>query len=248
MSRKHSNNNAGLMRSEVRAAAVPAASEGQEAQLEARHSVGSYGPDAWPINWNGIVLGALASVAALLLFGLTGIALKAHAWGADRVVYDFKQIGTWSLVCSVFGSFLAFALGGWIAGQIAGFRKSEPCTLHGACAWVLAIPLLLFMAASGAGGALGGWMSGLSPNHPGWNVRATESVAVVRAVETATGERASVVITDKQAADAARNTALGVAAALLLGLMGAALGGWMSSGEPMTFTYYRERDLQPAAV
>lgn len=41
-----------------------------------------------------------------------------------------------------------------------------------------------------------------------------------------------------------RNMALGAVAALLIGLMGAVIGGWMASGEPMSFTYYRRRDLR----
>jgi hypothetical protein len=32
---------------------------------------------------------------------------------------------------------------------------------------------------------------------------------------------------------------------LLLGLVGAVIGGWMASGEPMTFTYYRKLDRFP---
>jgi hypothetical protein len=32
--------------------------------------------------------------------------------------------------------------------------------------------------------------------------------------------------------------------AVLLGLVGSVLGGWMASGEPMKLTYYRHRDLE----
>jgi hypothetical protein len=32
--------------------------------------------------------------------------------------------------------------------------------------------------------------------------------------------------------------------ALLLGLVGGVIGGWMASGEPMTFTYYRTRPVR----
>ena len=35
--------------------------------------------------------------------------------------------------------------------------------------------------------------------------------------------------------------ALGALTALLLGLVGSVIGGWMASGEPMTFTHYRTR-------
>ena len=40
-----------------------------------------------------------------------------------------------------------------------------------------------------------------------------------------------------------RNTALVTVVALLLGLVGSVLGGWLASGEPMSLTYYRRRPL-----
>jgi hypothetical protein len=51
---------------------------------------------------------------------------------------------------------------------------------------------------------------------------------------------------DPDAARAARNAALGGAAAGLLGLVGVVIAGWMASGEPMTLTYYRAGDRRPA--
>jgi ABC-type sulfate transport system permease component len=48
---------------------------------------------------------------------------------------------------------------------------------------------------------------------------------------------------DPDMAAAMRNTALAALTALLLGLVGAVIGAWMGSGEPMTFTHYRRRDL-----
>jgi len=44
-------------------------------------------------------------------------------------------------------------------------------------------------------------------------------------------------------AAAVRNGALAAVAALLLGLVGSVIGGWMASGEPMTLRHYRRRDL-----
>jgi uncharacterized membrane protein YeaQ/YmgE (transglycosylase-associated protein family) len=40
---------------------------------------------------------------------------------------------------------------------------------------------------------------------------------------------------------ATRNSAIGAVTALLLGLMGSVIGGWMASGEPMNFTHFRTR-------
>jgi uncharacterized membrane protein YeaQ/YmgE (transglycosylase-associated protein family) len=48
---------------------------------------------------------------------------------------------------------------------------------------------------------------------------------------------------DPQIAKAIRNTALATVVALLIGLVGSVIGGWLASGEPMTFTHYRRRDL-----
>jgi bacteriorhodopsin len=39
-----------------------------------------------------------------------------------------------------------------------------------------------------------------------------------------------------------RNTAMAAVTSLLLGLIGSVIGGWMASGEPMTFTFYRKRN------
>jgi len=225
---------------------IGAASEGQAAQMEAHPSVGADGPDAWPVNWNGIILGMLGALAALLVIGLSGAALGAHHSVGPHRVLDWKTVGWGTLIFSVFGTFLSFALGGWIAGQIAGFRRSEPCMLHGACAWLLTIPVLTFLAGMGAAGMYGGWLSGLNPNHPGWNYVAVDGTTVAaRPTDPAPTPR---VVTDDQVARAARNTALGTVAALLLGLMGAVVGGWMSSGEPMTFTYHKTRHLHTGAV
>ena len=44
---------------------------------------------------------------------------------------------------------------------------------------------------------------------------------------------------------ALRNSALGGVTALLLGLMGSVIGGWLASGEPMNFTHYRTRMTAP---
>ena len=119
---------------------------------------------------------------------------------------------------SVFGSFLSFVLGGWAAARVTGTRRAETAMLHGAIAWLVTIPGLLFFAALGAGGYLGAWYGGLAAP-PSWAPQATPMV-----------ESAA-------AALAARNAALGSLTALLLGLVGSVVGGWMGSGERMSLNY-----------
>jgi hypothetical protein len=120
----------------------------------------------------------------------------------------------------VFGAFLSFVVGGWVAGRIAGFVRSEPAILHAAIAWLLGVSLIVG-AGSFGGASFGPWYRG---------------VTVLRAPAVPS------VVEDPDTARAARNGALGGVAALLLGLVGAVIGGWMASGEPMTLTYYRSRE------
>lgn len=173
-----------------------------------------------PISWSGIWIGALAAIAVALIIGLTGYAIGAHE--ASTRVVNWKAVRLVTLVFSIAGAFFAFVVGGWAAARIANYRSAEPSMVHGAVAWLVAIPLLLALGGLGALGTFGGWYVGLG-GVPAWT--------------------AAAVPVTKEAAEAFRNTALASLAALLLGLVGSVIGGWMASGEPMSLTYYRRRDL-----
>jgi len=171
----------------------------------------------WPVSWSAIWVGGLAALAAGLIFGLTGTALGAYS---ETRIVSWHKFQMWALVFSICGAFFAYAIGGWAAGKILGARRAEYAVLHGAIAWLVTIPILLVLASLGAAGYFGVWYGGLAGT-PAWGP--------------------PVVAVDPQAAIIARNGALGALTALLIGLAGSVIGGWMASGEPMTFTYYRTR-------
>lgn len=175
----------------------------------------------WPVSWSAIWVGALSALVLAFVFGLVAIALGVHRVG--HPLGTWREVGFLALVFSVVGAFLAFALGGWAAARVAGIRRSEPAMLHGAIVWLVAVPILIALASMGATGYLGGWYGGLAGLPP---AAAAQAFAAAQ---------------DPAVATAARNAALAAVAALLLGLMGAVIGGWMGSGEPMTFTHYRTR-------
>jgi len=175
----------------------------------------------WPIAWSAVWVGALTALAVGLLIGLVGLALGANE--AAQYV-DWKKLHLIGLIFSVGGAFFGYVAGGWAAARIAGRVRSEPAILHGAIVWLVTIPMLLLMGAMGAAGHVGGWYGGLSAIAQG-----------------------AAPLSDSDMAVAVRNNALATAVALLIGLIGAVLGGWMASGEPMTFTHYRTRDRATAA-
>jgi hypothetical protein len=174
----------------------------------------------WPI-WSAVWVGALAAIALGLIIGLIGFAIGAHEMTAPRFT-TWKNVRILGSIFNIGGAFFAFVVGGWVAARIAGLRRAEPAMLHGSVVWLVTIPVMLVFAALGATGHWGGWYGGLAGS-PAW---ATAVPPV-----------------DPEMARAFRNTALVTVAALLLGLVGSVLGGWLASGEPMSLTYYRRRTL-----
>ena len=219
---------------------------------------------AWPVNWSGISIGALAAISAVAVFGLIGTALGAYLVDPASRVVDLQKVGFFTIVASVCSAFFAFVIGGWVAASIAGIRRSEPAMLHGAIAWLLAVPLLIALAALGAGSYFGGWHGGLA-GRPTWtDASATPFVQPqpLDAYATATEirEHRAAMADYRERVDrwhdetprATRNAALGAVSALLLGLVGSVIGGWMASGQPMTvkfqdFYFYRARAAQPSS-
>jgi hypothetical protein len=164
----------------------------------------------WPVAWSGLWVGALAALAAVMIFGLIGFAIGAHE--VSRTV-SWKSVRFMTVVFNIGGAFFAFVIGGWAATRVAGIVRAETAVLHGALVWLLTIPMLLALAAAGVGWHLGGWYGALASPLAGASA--------------------------EELAASARNGALATVAVLLTGLMGGVIGGWMGSGEPMRLTARR---------
>jgi hypothetical protein len=176
-----------------------------------------WGP--WPV-WSAVWVGALSALAVGLIIGLIGYAIGAHQLAAPRTM-TFHNVRLLTTIFSVAGAFFAFVAGGWVAARIVGTRRAEPAILHGVIAWLVTIPLMLLLAALGANGMWGAWYGGLVAS-PAWVATPPTTPEIAAAV---------------------RNGALATVTALLLGLTGSVVGGWMASGEPMRLGYYRRRAL-----
>ena len=174
----------------------------------------------WQLNWSAILIGALAAIVAVVLFGLIGTAIGAHKTGVEGRITAWSGVGFAGLVWAVISSFFAFVIGGWISTRIAGMRGAENGALHGALTWLIAVALMC-AAAAFSGAIFNGWYTGLAPTP---------------AVPSVPGQPA-----DPGLAIAVRNGALAASAAILIGLMGSVIGGWFASGDPMRVGNYRVR-------
>lgn len=167
----------------------------------------------WTLTWSGIWIGALTTVVAVILFGFIGTAIGAHAAGNEGRVTTWSGVGFGAVAFAVLAAFWAFLLGGYIAVRFGGVRIPERAAIYGGVTFVIATVVLLALA-SQAAQYLNGWYSGLSPVPAGQPAVPGQPV-------------------DPGIAQAARNSAVAAAASMLIGLMGAVIGGWMGSGEPM---------------
>lgn len=171
---------------------------------------------AWRVNWSAIWVGALAALAAALIFGLLGTVIGATSVKALASWHDVPRI---DVAVAILGAFFAFVIGGWVSGKITGARHSEPAILHGVISWLVAVPMLMGFIALGAGSAFGNWYGGF--------------------ITSPFGAAAASAPPDP---NVVRNTALAALTSLLVGLVGSVIGGWIASGEPMTFTHHRTRN------
>ena len=184
-----------------------------------------YGWDAswtgWHLSWGSVFVGALAGLVAAVLFSLIALAIGAHKAVDDRIL-KWADLGPVTIIVSVLGAFFASVIGAWVAAKMSGARRAEPAILHGVAAWLVSMGIvLLFAALSGANTLGGGYLGGLTP--PGAPAPNTTPV-------------------DPNTAIAIRNAAVGSSLGILIGLMGAVVGGWFASGEPMNVNYYRTRE------
>ena len=124
--------------------------------------------------------------------------------------------GVWGAVSGL----VAFFLGGWVAGRMAAVFDRRWGAWNGALVFLLAVPLTLWLAASGLGmllGALGSFAGALN----------LDPTQVVGNAPGAAGQAARTVGPADVAGggEAARNGAWGALIGLLLGLGAAGLGG-----------------------
>jgi hypothetical protein len=121
-------------------------------------------------------------------------------------------------------------LGGYVAGRTAALFNRNWGALNGALVFMLAVPLILWLAGQGLGTVLGslGNLSGALASNPG----------VTQAAQGAAGQAQAAAQTVQpidlaRAAEAARNTAWGTLAGSLLGLAASAFGGSLGTRHPI---------------
>jgi len=172
------------------------------------------------VRWGPIWAGLLAAFFALLVLSLVGVAIGATTVNAGAAAQGNANAnsgaGAFSAIWAGITAILSFLIGGYVAGRTAAVHERGWAALNGALVFLLALPILLWLASQGLGAIIGNAS----------NIAGGLGINLGQLGNTATGAARNVTPTQaQQAADTARNTALGTLVGLLLGCAAGALGG-----------------------
>lgn len=118
------------------------------------------------MSWGAVLAGTAIAVAMSLLLGVLGLALGI---GGLRVAHDVAQgvdtvtAGTGTGLWLVFSTLLSMALGGYVAGRLAGTFSHLDAELHGLCVWALTALASAFLLAHLVSAAISDVSQGIGP-------------------------------------------------------------------------------------
>lgn len=113
-------------------------------------------PVARRISWGAVFAGVTLAVMTQILLSVLGLGVGMTA--IDPMAQDVvgKGIGIGAAIWWFVSSLIAFFIGGWAAGRLAGIPRVSESALHGILCWSFATILTLFLVTTAVGKVIGG--------------------------------------------------------------------------------------------
>jgi hypothetical protein len=123
------------------------------------------------VHWGPIIAGLLTAFTTLLLLSLLGLAVGLTTVNAGTATAQGgppADVGRNSAIWAAISGIVAFLLGGYVAGRTAAIFNRSWGALNGALVFMLAMPVILWLAGQGLGTVLGslGNLSGALASNP----------------------------------------------------------------------------------
>lgn len=193
----------------------------------ARPSVRGAGADAVEVKnrvqVGPVIAGILTTITVLLILTVLGLAIGASALEPRDVG---QKMGTAAAIWGIVSAIVALFLGGWVAAKTAAVAGSGSGLLNGLMVGCAILVILLWLTVSGVAGLLGAVGSNIGDIT---NVLKSQGTSVQQAQQQAQHVNA------KQAFDAAKDSAWITLAGIVIGLIAAAVGGWVGHNERYDF-------------
>jgi hypothetical protein len=193
-----------------------------EEEMESRHDERVIPPPR--VSWGAIFAGTAMALAVMFVLSLFGGAIGLQGLEFSQGVNPLADFGAGAGLWLAFQILASLFVGGWVAGRLASKPKGIDGVLNGAVVWAVAILLGLFGITTLASNVVGGAATAVSQ---GLNVEPSAVGNVLQQAQQAE------VQTDPEQASAAADTAASVMwwtlLGMVLGLIGACLGGYVGS-------------------
>jgi MFS family permease len=134
--------------------AAPPVQRVEVEETSARELPDRFGPVRDRVHWGPIVAGLLTALTTLLLLSLLGLAVGLTTVNAGTAAAQGApppDAGRNSAIWAGLAGILAFLLGGYVAARTAALFSRGWGALNGALVFMLAVPLILWLAGQGLG-------------------------------------------------------------------------------------------------
>jgi hypothetical protein len=108
------------------------------------------------ISWGAIIAGVVAVLVVQALLSVLGIGIGASTIDPVNEQQPAAGIGIGAGIWFIVSALIAFFVGGWIAGRLAGVPRQIDSLLHGALVWGLAVLLTFYLVTTAVGSLVSG--------------------------------------------------------------------------------------------
>lgn len=111
------------------------------------------------ISWAAVLAGVIITLVVQLLLSILGLGVGASTIDPLREENPVSGIGTGAGIWFVVSALIAWFIGGYVAGRMAGIPRRQDSLLHGILAWSLGTLLMFYFLTTTVGSLIGGTAS-----------------------------------------------------------------------------------------
>ncbi len=113
-------------------------------------------PQVRRISWSAVLAGVLVAIIVQIALSLLGIGIGMSTIDPLEDKNPAAGLGTGAAIWYAISTLIALFAGGWVAGRLAGARRTFDNTLHGILTWSLTTLLTFYLLTSAVGRLIGG--------------------------------------------------------------------------------------------
>lgn len=130
-------------------------------------TTGAFGTEAaalmlHPMSWSAIIAGTLTALVCQLVLNLLGLGIGLSTVSASGEGSGAKAFSIGAGIWIVFTAIATYAIGGYVAGRLAGKPLRSTAGYHGLVTWALTTVVVIFLLTSAIGSIVGGTLSAVT--------------------------------------------------------------------------------------